>query len=162
MSGKPKHGYSRTRINQIWIDMRFRCRNPKSVNYKYYGGKGIRVCPEWDDPKSGFAVFLKWAIENGYSDNLEIDRIDADGNYEPSNCKWSNHHQQNVHLSKPPGKSGFYGVSQCSNYQKWYGRAKQYGKTLYTGIANSPLEAAILREKYILEHGLDNRLNGVI
>jgi hypothetical protein len=65
--------------------MRHRCNNPNSDNYSYYGGRGIEVCDEWND----FLAFHDWAMANGYADNLSIDRINPDGNYEPLNCRWA-------------------------------------------------------------------------
>lgn len=71
--------------------MKKRCLNPNANNYQDYGGRGIIVCDEWKQYES----FKKWAIENGYSDDLSIDRIDVNGNYEPSNCRWATAKQQN-------------------------------------------------------------------
>jgi hypothetical protein len=62
-----------------------RCENPRDGHYRRYGARGIRVHPLW---RKSFAEFLAWAIRNGYSDDLTIDRINNDGNYEPSNCHW--------------------------------------------------------------------------
>lgn len=75
--------------------MRQRCNDPNHKSYKNYGGRGIKVCAEWDD----FEVFEKWAIENGYNENAvygdcTIDRIEVNGNYEPSNCRWADTIQQ--------------------------------------------------------------------
>lgn len=64
--------------------MKERCGNPKARNYRWYGGKGILYAPEWER----FEPFMVWALANGYNDGLELDRIDADKNYEPSNCRW--------------------------------------------------------------------------
>ena len=78
------------RLYRIWDSMKTRCRNQGHNSYCYYGEKGIQVCEEWQD----YAVFRAWAILNGYAKHLTIDRKDADGNYEPSNCQWLTPRQQ--------------------------------------------------------------------
>jgi len=80
-----KHGLSDTRIYSIWKGMKNRCNNKNSSIYKYYGGKGIKICKEW---KNDFMDFYNWAINNKYKENLTIDRINSENNYEPKNCQW--------------------------------------------------------------------------
>ena len=65
--------------------MRRRCNNPSYIGYEYYGGRGIKVCDEW---QNNFEAFYNWSIENNYSIGLTLDRIDVNKNYEPSNCRW--------------------------------------------------------------------------
>ena len=92
------HGFSRTRLYTIWSGMKARCYNPNFTGYYIYGGRGISVCDEW---RNNFFSFQKWALENGYNDELTIDRIDGDGNYEPANCRWATYKQQAANQHPP-------------------------------------------------------------
>lgn len=79
------HGDSGTKLYRRWVNMIRRCDNPRVRAYHRYGGRGIRVCEEW---RNDYHAFKVWSVQHGFRDGLEIDRINNDGNYEPSNCRY--------------------------------------------------------------------------
>lgn len=90
-----KHGAtadgSKDRLYSIWCSMKSRCNNPAHKNYNHYGGRGIKICTEWEED---FPTFRDWALTHGYKENLTIDRRNNNGNYTPDNCWWATQSQQ--------------------------------------------------------------------
>ena len=126
-------------------DMKRRCYNTEDKFYKDYGARGITVCKEWMDKKNGHKNFQKWAIETGWKEGYSIDRIDVNGNYEPSNCRWANPVQQANNR-----RNNFYvtinGITKTST--EW---AKQIGisQRAFVGrIENGWGENRLLKPKY--------------
>lgn len=95
---RKKHGFTKTTLHNAWINMKTRCNNPTHNEYERYGGRGITYCKDWEK----FENFMKWSLDNGFQEIkdkngrnlLSLDRINNDGNYEPSNCKWSTRIEQ--------------------------------------------------------------------
>lgn len=105
--GHKTHGESGTRLYRIWYDMKRRCSQPQNKYFKNYGGRGISVCKEWME---AYEPFSKWAHENGYRDDLTLDRIDNNLGYSPSNCRWSDvltqaNNRSNNHLIEFKGET---------------------------------------------------------
>ena len=153
-----RHGYSRTKLYQVYQSLKSRCTDINKINYKDYGGRGIKICDEW---KNDFLIFRTWALENGYKEGLSIDRIDNDGNYEPINCRWVTKEIQtrNTRLIHKRNKSGYRGVSTNKQLNKWNCFIRVNNKSIYLGVYKCRLEEAYTYDNYVISNNLEHTTN---
>lgn len=141
--GSRRHEQSNTRLHNIWKLIRQRCSNPKNDHYHLYGGRGISRCAEWDR----FEAFRDWALAHGYADDLSIDRIDNDGDYEPGNCRWTDRQTQADNSTRPTMVTAFgetKSVNAWNQDPRCFSRAAFYRRT----EAGIPLLSALFKEPY--------------
>ena len=140
-----QHGGSYTRLYNIWRCMKQRCYNPNNSAYSRYGGKGITVCKRW---RYSFSEFLKWAMANGYNDELTIDRIDSTKGYMPTNCQWITR-SENSSKDNPFTLKGYTG--EALEYQKarrhYANLMKLYNSLIKDGVDPSTIKKPIPPEK---------------
>jgi hypothetical protein len=150
------HGLSGHRLYNIWDHIVQRTTNQKSDNYPNYGGRGIKMLEQW---RLDFLSFYNWAMDNGYAEHLTIDRIDVDGDYTPSNCRWADTftQSQNTRLLRKNNTSGYRGVTRSHN--KWSAEITANGVALKLGRYSTPEEAAKAFDSYVLENGLQHPRN---
>ncbi len=153
---KNYHGLSKHRLYSIWSGIKDRCLNKKSIPFKQYGGRGISVCKEWSDD---FSVFYKWAMQNGHKKELTIDRINNDGNYEPSNCRFATPSVQarNTKRLGVNNTSGFRGVGKKGNL--WRARIGINSETVELGYFTYAYTAGYVYDSYVLKHNLEHTRN---
>ena len=148
-----KHGLSNIRLNRIWRSIKDRTLNSKHRAYHNYGGRGIKVCDEW---KNDFMSFYNWAMSNGYSDELSIDRIDNNKNYCPDNCRWATRTIQSRNTRIPKNNtSGYKGVSFVKNRNKYKSYITVAKNGVFLGEFPTAVEAGIAYNNYIIENNLE-------
>lgn len=149
-----KNPLCHTKLGSIYTEILQRCYNENNDSYEYYGGRGISVCEEWLDKQSGMENFYNWAIENGYEEGLTIDRKDNNGNYEPSNCRWTDRFVQarNQRIRKD-NTSGYKGVSYDKRRKKWKAFLYRKNKLVDKKYFDKKEEAILYREE--LEKRID-------
>lgn len=141
----------KNRLYHTWSEMRRRCKG-KGTNRQYYGVKGISYCQEWED----FDVFAQWAIDNGYKEDLEIDRIDGNEGYSPENCRWVSHKQNSRNRkAKATNRTGCPGVQlrmrHCGS-PSYRAYITVDGKTIHLGTYNSFEDAVASRREAELKY----------
>ena len=146
------------RLAAVYTTMVQRVTNPnRTTAKKYYQDKGISICQEWLESRD---AFYKWSQENGYAEDLTIDRIDSNKNYEPSNCRWVTKTTQarNTVKLRSNNTSGFRGVSKTA-VGTWRARIKVKPDEVLIGVFNTAVEAALAYDNYILLHQLEHTRN---
>lgn len=147
------HGGKADPLYSILQGIKTRCTNPASSNYADYGARGISMCKEWED----FTAFRDWAISNGYTQGLTIDRKDTNGNYFPDNCRWVDLQTQNRNRNKQRATSSKYiGVSWNTDKKKWIASVKCTDKRVFLGYFLTEIEGAIARDTYIKQNNLSD------
>ena len=151
------HGLKSNRFYNTWKLMIQRCTNLKSKVYNYYGGRGITVCEEWLD----VATFVAWAeLTHPNSKGVSLDRIDNDGNYEPSNCRWVTKSEQVINQRmKITNTSGYKGVIWNKKNSNWVAVIGIATKKVYIGSFKIKEEAVLARDNYIIENNLLHKLS---
>ena len=147
------HGKRHTRLYSIWSKLKGRVLNPKDKAYTDYGDRGITICEEW---KNDFTSFHDWAMANGYSDELSIDRIDNNKNYCPDNCRWATRtiQSRNQRIYKN-NTSGYKGVSYNKRRGKYQTLIGVNKNNIYLGYFQTAVEGAIAYNNYIIENNLE-------
>lgn len=147
-----KHRLSYTRLYKIWHGIKSRCYCKTCAAFPNYGEKGITMYEGWiNNPEE----FYNWSINNGYKDNLTIDRIDSSKGYFPDNCRWATYAEQNSHLRMlKTNKSGYKGVSWSKTCKKWLCVISINNKSKRIGIYKTQKEAVEARNKFIDENKL--------
>lgn len=154
-----KHSLSNHPLYKIRCGIIERCTKVENHAYKNYGGRGIKICPEWEN---SFVVFYEWAMENGYKKGLHIDRIDNNGDYTPDNCHFVEP-KDNIAVGKrrkfDNNTSGYTGVYWDKNAEKWKASINVNKEFIYLGIFSNiqdALQARINKEIEIFGHQKTN------
>lgn len=143
--GKHRHNLTNHRLYKIYYGMKQRCYNSNVPHFHNYGGRGIAICEEWLDKESGFISFYNWSMDNGYADDLTIDRINNNGNYAPNNCKWATNNEQ-MHNRRIKNNAGVSGVAWDKTMNKWHAKIKINYNNIHLGYFDNIEEAIKIRK----------------
>ncbi len=144
-----KHGLYKHRLYSVWTTMLKRCCNKNYHQFHNYGGRGITVCNKW---KNNFKIFYDWATTNGWKLGLQIDRINNDGNYTPSNCRFVTS-RENCSNQRTNSKYGV-GVYKRDRATPFYVRVKIGSERIHVGSFTTAPEARTARKKFLKDRGL--------
>ena len=153
------HGLSGTRLFWVFFSMKDRCLNENSPQYDDYGGRGISVCDEWT---SNPVLFFDWAKTSGYRSGLHINRINNDGPYSPTNCKWSTRQENNE--NKRPyknNKSGYPNIEWRDATNSWRVRIRIHGHTHNVGHYKQIEDAIVAYNNYVTSNNINRKLHEI-
>jgi hypothetical protein len=152
------HGLYKHKLYKVWITIKQKCNNPKSSRYRWYGARGISVCPLWRDNFISFYEHVM-ALPNAMSPGYSIDRIDNDGNYEPGNIRWATQSIQMTNSRmRVDNKSGFAGIFYISLKRKYIAYIYHHKKMRHIGWYDDIETAVNARNEYIKAHKLPHKL----
>lgn len=143
-------------LYSVWHGIKYRCTNKKSTSFKNYGGRGIKICDLWNND---FYEFEKWSLDNGYKKGLQIDRINNNGNYEPSNCRYVEPYINATNRRSLKNTSGFIGVHKNTESNTYRVLINFKNKRHDLGNFKNKVEAAIFRDQYIIKNNLPHMRN---
>jgi len=153
------HGESTNSLYILWKNMKQRCLNKKHPQALDYSKRGITVCTEWSE---NYLVFKQWALANGYSSNLTLDRKNNDKGYYPTNCRFVTRTVQSRNKRKimQTNTSGYRGVGKITNSNKYYARITVANNKIHLGTFDLKKEAAKAYDQYVIQHNLEHTING--
>lgn len=153
------HGLHNHNLYRTWSNLKQRCYNHNNPKHKDYGLRGIKVCDEW---LNDFKSFYNWSLENGYKDDLTIDRKDNDLGYSPDNCRWVIYiiQNQNTRKLRNTNSSGYRGV--CFKNGKFVASISVNKKPIHIGRFNTAIQAARAYDSYVIENRLSHTINNIL
>jgi hypothetical protein len=141
-----RHGLYEHDLYSVWEGIKARCQNQNNTSFNSYGGRGIKICKEW---QNNFKLFFHWAIQNGWKSGLQIDRIDNDKGYMSSNCRFVTP-RKNVCNRRDKFKSR-YGIGVRKYGKRFYSLIYIYNRPKYLGMFDTPKEASLQRDLVLRE-----------
>lgn len=153
-----KHGMSKTVLYKKWTYIKKRCKSTRERDAKYYLNKGVKICDEWEND---FLSFRTWSLNNGYEDHLTIDRKNPNGNYEPSNCRWTTKEVQSQNTRKiyNHNTSGYRGIVFIKKRNKFKSQISVNSKRIFLGYFEKDKDAAKAYDDFVIKNKLNHTRN---